>query len=157
VANDDETRGETRGESHGDEAPGAAVREVVGVVGATTTLTRSLSEADLALFALVMGAADLATDARLEAEPSYQRVAPPALLAALLTTSAAQHSERPPLARFISGQVRFIEPAYAEETVRASATVTGIDDATGALHINARCETEDGRSLAEADFLMQRD
>jgi acyl dehydratase len=153
VANDDETRAET----HGDEAAGEAVGAAVGVVGATTTLTRALSEADLALFALVMGEADLATDARLEAEPSYQRVAPPALLAALLTTSAAQHSERPPLARFVSGQMRFIEPAYAEETVRASATVTGIDDATGALRISARCETEDCRSLAEADFLMQRD
>ena len=146
MANDEESHdGETHdGETHGG-------------VGATTTLTRSLSEADLALFALVMGAADLATDARLEAEPSYQRVAPSALLAALLTTSAAQHSERPLLARFISGQVRFFEPAYAEETVRASATVTGIDGATGALRISARCETADGRSLAEADFLMQRD
>jgi acyl dehydratase len=153
VANDDETRDEAHEGTAAGETTGAAV----GVVGATTTLTRSLSEADLALFALVMGEANLATDARLEAEPSYQRVAPPALLAALLTTSAAQHSERPPLARFISGQVRFIEPAYADETVRASATVTGIDGATGALHINARCETEDGRSLAEADFLVQRD
>jgi acyl dehydratase len=141
VANDEETHG-------GDAA---------GVVGATRTLTRSLSEADLALFALVMGEADLEADARLEAEPRYQRVAPAALLAAVLTSSAAQHSERPVWARFVSAQVRFIEPAYAEETVRASATVTGIDDATGALRVNAVCEAEDGRRLAEADFLLQRD
>jgi acyl dehydratase len=140
VANDEETRG-----------------DAASIVGATRTLTRSLSEADLALFALVMGEADLEADAHLEAEPRYQRVAPAALLAAVLTSSAAQHSDRPAWARFVSASLRFIEPAYAEETVRASATVTGIDGATGALRINALCETEDGRRLAEADFLLRRD
>jgi acyl dehydratase len=141
VVNDDETRADG----------------VAGAVGATRTTTRSLSEADLALFALVMGEADLGAEARLEAEPRYQRVAPPGLLAAMLASSAAQHSDRPALARFLSGQLRFIEPAYAEETVRASATVTGIDGPTGALRITAHCETEEGRRLAEADFLLRRD
>lgn len=138
----------TNDETHGDEA---------GVVGATTTLTRSLSEADLALFALVMGEAELEAEAGFEAEPHAQRVAPPALLVAMLTTSAAQHSDRPALAHFVSGEVRFIEPAYAEETLRASATVTGIDAPTGALRISALCETVNGRRLAEAEYLLLKD
>ncbi len=129
----------------------------VGVVGATKVMTRTLSEADLALFALVMGDAELGSEARLEAEPRYQRAATPALLVALLTASAAQHSERPTWARFVSAQMRFIEPAYAEETVRASATITGIDEPSSALRVYALCETEDGRKLAEADFLLRRD
>ena len=128
-----------------------------GVVGATRTVTHALSEADLALFALVMGQAELGPEAHLEAEPGYQRVAPPALLMALLTTAAAQHSARPALARFVSAQARFIEPAYAEETVRASATVVGMDEATGALRVRAVCETEAGRRLAEADYLLRGD
>lgn len=131
--------------------------DAVGGVGATRTITRLLSEADLALFALVMGEADLDGDAHLEVEPSYQRVASPALLAALLTSAAALHSDRPDLARFASAQVRFIEPAYAEEIVRASATITGVDGVTGALQVQARCETEEGRRLAEAEFLLRRD
>jgi acyl dehydratase len=141
VANDDETPG-------GEASAG---------VGATRTLTRSLSEADLALFALVMGEAELEAEAQLDAAPGNRRVAPPALLAALLTTSAAQHSEHPESARIVSGQMRFVAPAYAEDTVQASAIVTGVDDSTGALRITARCEAGDGRRLAEADFLMQRD
>jgi acyl dehydratase len=133
------------------EATDATEAQVVGVVGATRTVTHALSEADLALFALVMG------EAELETASGDQRVAPPALLMALLTTSAAQHSARPTLARFVSGQARFIEPAYAEETVRASATVIGIDQATGALQVRAICETAAGRRLAEAEYLLRGD
>lgn len=140
---------ETVEETHADDAAGA--------IGATKTLTRALSEADLALFALVMGDAELDGEAHLEAEPRYQRTASPALLAALLTSSAALHSGQPASARLTSAQLRFVAPAYAEETVRASATVTGVDEPTGALLVRAVCDAEDGRRLAEADFLLQRD
>lgn len=139
------------------ESAESGAQGAAGVVGATRTVTHAVSEADLALFALVMGQAELGPEAHLEAEPRYQRVAPPALLMALLTTSAAQHSERPAMARFVSGQALFIEPAYAEETVRASATVIGVDEATGALRVRAICETEAGRRLAEADYLLRGD
>lgn len=140
------------------EATDATEAQAAGVVGATRTVTHALSEADLALFALVMGEAELGPEAHLEAaSDDQQRVAPPALLMALLTTSAAQHSARPALARFVSGQARFIEPAYAEETVRASATVIGIDQTSGALRVRAICETEAGRRLAEAEYLLHGD
>jgi len=147
VANEWETVEETVEETHAD--------ETALVVGATRTLTRSLSEADLALFALVMGEAELDGEAHLEAEPRYQREASPALLAALLTSSAALHGG--PSARCVSAQLRFLAPAYADETVRAIATVTGVDEPSGALHVRAICETEDGRRLAEAEFLLRRD
>lgn len=127
------------------------------VVGATKTLTRALSEADLALFALVMGDAELDGEAHLDMEPRYQRVASPALLGALLTSCAALHSGQPASARFASAQIRFIAPALAEETVRVSATVTGRDEPADALQIAAVCEAEDGRRLAEAEFLLRNE
>jgi acyl dehydratase len=145
VVNDWETVEETRAD------------ETASVIGATKTLTRALSEADLALFALVMGEAELDGEAHLEAEPRYHREASPALLAALLTSSAALHSDQPASARFTSAQVRFVAPAFADETVRASATVTDVDEPTGSLRVQAICDAEDGRRLAEADFLLQRD
>lgn len=131
-------------------------------IGATATVTRTLSEADLALFALVTGAAEAPAD---EAQPNlglagearYRQAAPPALLASLMTTSAAQHSERPAWARFLSAQIRFIEPAYTDDMVRAQATVTAVDDATGALRVSAHCESVEGRRLAEGDFLLRAD
>lgn len=126
-------------------------------VGATKTLTRALSEADLALFALVMGDAELDGEARLDLEPRYQRMASPALLGALLTSCAALHSGQPASAHFDSARMRFIATALAEETVRVNATVTGHDEPTGALQIAAICEAEDGRTLAEAEFLLRND
>lgn len=139
-------------------ATGDATPQVDGprrTLGATATLTRSLSEADLALFALVTGEAEVSPDARLATEPRFQRAAPPALLAALLAASAAQHADPPAWARFVSAEVRFIEPAYADDTVRASATITAIDTPSGALHVSALCESADGRRLAEAEFLLR--
>jgi len=148
-----------------DEQAGAAAQ---GAIGATVTLTRTLSEADLALFALVMGEVDVTTQAppaspaAEQAETDEQRAeqaqqtAPLALLAALLTSVAAQHSDQPAQARFLEARLRFHAPAYAGETLQASATVTGVDDATQALRVAARCVTSDGRHLAEADLLVQR-
>jgi acyl dehydratase len=133
----------------------SSAETVVGTVGATTTITRELTEADLALFALVMGEANLDAEARLEsgAQPSV----PTALLTALLTECAALHSARPAWARFLSAQMRYQEPAYPEETVRVTATVLAIDATTGALRLRACCETSDGRQLAEAEYLLLRD
>lgn len=147
VANDWDPTDETPGET-----PGG-----MPAAGATTTLTRMLSEADLALFALVMGEADLDAEAHLEAEPSYQRMAPPALLAALLIACAARHSAQPGAATFLRVETRFLAPARAEETAIVRATVVGVDEATGALRIVATCDAEDGRRLAEGDLLLRRE
>ncbi len=60
MANDEQTGAETQGE-----ASREAVAETRGAIGATATLTRTLSEADLALFALVMGDVDVTAQAPL--------------------------------------------------------------------------------------------
>lgn len=135
----------------------SSAETAVGTVGATTTITRELTEADLALFSLVMGEANLDAEARLQVEPTMQPSVPTALLTALLTECAALHSARPAWARFLSAQVRYQESAYPEDTVRATATVLAIDATTGALRLRANCETSDGRQLVEAEFLLLRD
>jgi acyl dehydratase len=84
-------------------------------------------------------------------------MAPPALLAALLTACAARHSAQPGAATFLRAATRFLAPARAEETATVRATVVGVDEATGALRIAATCDAEDGRRLAEADFLLRRE
>ena len=157
-----------------DEQVGGAEQPTArGVIGATARLTRILSEADLALFALVMGEVDVTQPPLMAPAPQTpspeeasgeqseageaRQAAPPALLAALLTSVAAQHSDDPAQARFLETQLRFHAPARVGEELLASATVTALDDATHALRIAARCEAADGRRLAEADLLLQRD
>lgn len=126
-------------------------------VGAIATITKTISEADLALFLLVMG--DDQIDAQVGAaepgntERQMRQIAPDAMLAALLASSAARHALRPQFARFSSAVVRFIEPALTDDTLTATAELTTLDGET--LGVRAHCENQDGRRLAEGDFSLR--
>jgi len=119
-------------------------------IGAVVSLTKELSEADLALFMLVTGDAQLDTEEPPSPERQARQQAPDALLAALLATAAARHATRPQYARFRDVTIRFVEPAYTDDLLTAIAEITALD--AGQLHISARCENQDGRRLAEGEF-----
>ncbi len=126
-------------------------------VGAIVTVTKEFSEADLALFMLVMGDAELTAEVTAD-EPQQRpdrqqrQAAPGALLAALLTSAAARHTPRPQHARFASLTVRIAEPAYTDDTLTVVAEITALDGE--ALRVSAHCENQDGRRLAEGEFLL---
>ncbi|MEO7002846.1 MAG: acyl-CoA thioesterase domain-containing protein [Ktedonobacterales bacterium] len=121
-------------------------------VGAVATLTKELSEADLALFLLVMGDGQLAAEEPPNPERQVRQQAPGALLAALLTAAAARHAARPQFAHVLSASIRFVEPAYTDDQLIATAELVAIDATTQALHVTAHCENQDGRRLAEGEF-----
>ncbi|MBF6590048.1 MAG: hypothetical protein IVW57_05880 [Ktedonobacterales bacterium] len=123
-------------------------------IGAVTTLAKQVSEADVALFALVMGQAQLnAEDPAIPARTTRQ-VVPMALISALLASVAARHSSRPGDARLVSETVSFIEAAYTDDLLTATAEISGYESGSRALRIRARCETQDGRRLAEGEYLL---
>jgi hypothetical protein len=126
-------------------------------VGAIATVTKQLSEADVALFALVTGDAPLNTEEPPDPQRGVRQAAPLSLLAALLASAAAQHAERPDLARFISQTVRFREPALTDDTITAAAEIVGYDASEHALQIDVRCDNQEGRRLAEGRFLLHED
>lgn len=125
-----------------------------GREGAVTTLKKQLSEADVALFQLVTGATEVTAEESPMPARQARQAAPMALVGALLSTAAARHSIRPDLARFLTQTITFHEPAYNDDELTVTAHVAGQDAASHALRIVARCDNQDGRRLADAEFLL---
>jgi acyl dehydratase len=126
-------------------------------VGKIATLTKQLSEADIALFELVTGDAPLAREEPPDPRRGPREAAPLSLLAALLAAAAARHAARPDQARFLSQTVRFAEPALTDDTVTATAKIVGHDPTEHSLRIKARCENDEGRLLADGTFVLRED
>lgn len=125
--------------------------------GAVVTLEKRLSEADIALFALVTSDGISPTEESPQTDRRPREAAPAAMLAALLAAAAARHATYPHLARFISQSARIIEPAYTDDLVTVTARLAAYQKATGEMRVVARCEGEDGRALAEGEMVLYAD
>jgi acyl dehydratase len=123
-------------------------------VGAVMTLTKQVSEADVALFALVMGETQITAEEPPIPPRQTHQIVPMALVSALLATAAARLSDRPGGAQLSTGTIRYLEAAYTDDTLTATAEISGYDAAARALHILARCETADGRRLADGEYVL---
>jgi hypothetical protein len=123
-------------------------------VGAVTTFTKQISEADIALFELVTR-----PEKRVPEEPPVpvrqpRKAAPYPLLVALLSAAASYHTPRPELARFVRQEVRFSAPIYTDDVLSATAELVEYDAAGHTLRIHAHCHNQDGLDLAEGEFLL---
>lgn len=123
--------------------------------GPVTTLTKQISDADVALFLLVTGQTTVTPDQIQIPAQTTRQIAPMAMLAAILAGAAAQHGLRPGSARFLSESIHFIEPAYTDDTLTATAQLVGREDASQSVRIFAHCENQDGRRLAEGEFVLR--
>lgn len=124
-------------------------------VGATTTLTKQLSEADVALFSLVVGEAPTTSEEPAASARPTRQIAPNALLAAILGTVAARLAMRPGAARVLGEQIHYHEAAFTDDTLTTTAAVIGVDEANQSLRISAHCTNQDGRRVAEGEFLLR--
>jgi hypothetical protein len=115
--------------------------------------TRILSEADLAIFALLAGQLDLSGDVRLSLDPLPRQPVPQALLAALLTAEAVRVAGQSSHARVTSAALRYPEQAYTDAELRLSAQF-GAPDPAGALHVTVEIHSEDERLLASGVVLV---
>lgn len=123
-------------------------------VGATASVTKQISEADVALFELVTEDVSLSADEPPAPVRQPRQPAPFPLLAAFLAAAAARHSPRPASARFEREVVRFAAPIYTDDTLSAVARVTAYDSASHSLHIHAQCHNQEGQRLAEGEFIL---
>lgn len=123
--------------------------------GAVTTLTKQISDADVALFMLVTGQTTVTPDQVMPlAAQNTRQIAPMAMLSAMLSGAAAQHGLRPGSVRLVSEAIRFVEPAYTDDTLTATAELIGRDTGSQSLRIFTHCENQDGRRLAEGEFVL---
>ena len=122
--------------------------------GAVRTLTKQISDADVALFLLVTGQTTITPEQIPIPAQSTRQIAPMAMISAMLSGAAAEHGLRPGSVRFLSESIRFAEPAYTDDTLIATAELVDRDDASQSLRIFAHCENQDGRRLAEGEFVL---
>ncbi|HEX6543395.1 MAG TPA: hypothetical protein VF040_16680 [Ktedonobacterales bacterium] len=118
------------------------------------TLTKQISDADVALFLLVTGQTNVTPEQTPIPSQTTRQIAPMGMLAAMLSGAAAQHGLRPGSVRFHSEQIRFSEPAYTDDMLTATAELTGRDDTNHSLRVFAHCENQEGRRLAEGEFVL---
>jgi hypothetical protein len=118
-----------------------------------STTTRVLSDADLALFALLAGHLDLRGEVALSLEATARQPVPQALLAALLNTEALRAASQSPHARISSAALRFSEQAYTDEALHISASASA-PDPSGALSVAVGIYSAEGRLLASGTLLV---
>lgn len=125
-------------------------------IGATVTVTKQLSEADIALFRLVTKDSNSVMNGDDPPPPVRQprQAAPFPMLAAFLGSAAACHLPQPEVARFARQVVEFAAPAYTDDTLSATAEIAAYDSASHSLRIRAHCVNQDGLRLAEGEFVL---
>lgn len=134
---------------------------IIHQVGATVTLTKVISEADVALFTLVTndqppGADEpMAADGPQVRESESRAAVPSALLAALLAAAAARHAGGLPSAVIARAEVRAMGAAWTGDTLTATAELTGYDDSSHTASVQARCANQDGQRIAEGSFELR--
>jgi hypothetical protein len=123
-------------------------------VGAVTTFTKQVSEADIALFELVTLLEQVQPEEPAVPVRQPRKAAPYPLLVALLASAAAYHTPRPELARFVRQDVHFSAPIYTDDVLSVTAELVEYDAAGHTLRIRTHGWNQDGLDLAEGEFLL---
>ena len=131
------------------------VTGIIAQVGTSIALTKAISEADVALFALVTDNVKLQTEEPKASDSGGPSSVPAALLAALLGAAAARHVGESASATFLRAEVSFVGTAMADDTLTATAEVAGYDEASRVLRVRASCTNQEGQRLAEGSFELR--
>ena len=118
------------------------------VLGEKVAFTRTLTEADVALFiGTTWDVNPLHTDeVYCAATPFKHRIVPGLLTASLLTHLGG-------LWAFLATEMdfHFLAPVYAGDSITAQAEVGEIDTQTGAVWLKCTCTNQDGKPVLSAD------
>jgi hypothetical protein len=125
-----------------------------GAVGDVITLSKSVSEADIALFGLINR-----DDAFIPEDPAPpvrlpRQMAPYPLLASLLATAASHLLREQAKARFIRQHIDFFWPVYTDDTLQLTVEVSACDVETHTLYASVTCHNQDQRRLAQGEFTL---
>ena len=118
-------------------------------VGQKVALTRTLTEADVALFiGVTWDVNPLHTNDQYAAGTRFGRRIVPGLLTASMLTHLGG------LWAFLGNEMHFefLGPVYVGETVTAEAEVVEADNSRGWVRLSCRCTVTDGREVLRADI-----
>jgi hypothetical protein len=122
---------------------------IITHVGATLTLTKAMSEADVALFTLVTNDQPPNPDEPLPLDPMGRIQLPSAMLAAMLAVAASRHAGGLAAASIARADVVVPGVGWTGETLTTTAEVTAYDAASRTLRVRVQCANDQGQRLAE--------
>ncbi|HEX9056279.1 MAG TPA: hypothetical protein VF818_02015 [Ktedonobacterales bacterium] len=125
---------------------------IINQVGATVTLTKAISEADVALVALLTNDHVPTPDKPMSLDPMGRVQAPSAFLTMLLIGAASRHVGGSGTATVVHGDVSYTGAAWIGDTVTTSAEVLAHDAASQTVRVRAQCVNQDGKPLAAGTF-----
>jgi 3-hydroxybutyryl-CoA dehydratase len=125
--------------------------EISDKIGASVTFTKTVSEADVYLYAGVTG--DFSPNHIDEVYMSDGRYGRRIAHGTLLTGFMSAASARMPLGRTVSlgyDKMRFLAPVFFGDTISTTYTLTSIDDQKRRAYADVRCVNQDGTLVAVA-------
>jgi 3-hydroxybutyryl-CoA dehydratase len=127
-------------------------------IGDATTFSKTITDADILLFAAVSGDNyPLHVDAEYAKSTRFgQRAAHGMLTASLLSTVVGLLLQRPG-GIYVEQSIRFKRPVFIGDTLTATAQVTELIPERRRMRIRAQVENQRGEAVLEGDGLIQKD
>jgi 3-hydroxybutyryl-CoA dehydratase len=127
-------------------------------VGDTTTFSKTITEADILLFAAVSGDNyPLHVDAEYAKTTRFGRRAAHGMLTASLLSTVVGLMLQTPGGIYVEQSLRFRRPVFIGDTLTATAVVTELVAAQRRLRIRTTIVNQHGKAVVEGDGLIQKD
>lgn len=127
-------------------------------VGDVTTFSKTITEADILLFAAVSGDNyPLHVDAEYAKTTRFGRRAAHGMLTASLLSTVVGLILRTPGGIYVEQSLRFRRPVFIGDTLTATAEVTELVPAQRRLRVRTTIVNQHGKAVVEGDGLIQKD
>ncbi|HTD36948.1 MAG TPA: MaoC family dehydratase [Candidatus Limnocylindrales bacterium] len=127
-------------------------------VGDTTTFSKTVSEADILLFAAVSGDNyPLHVDAEYAKQTRFGRRAAHGMLTASLLSTVVGLMLQKPGGIYVEQSLRFRAPVFIGDTLTATAEVTELIPQRRRMRVRASVVNQRGETVLDGDGLIQKD
>ena len=127
-------------------------------VGDTTTFSKTVSEADILLFAAVSGDNyPLHVDAEYAKQTRFGRRAAHGMLTASLLSTVVGLMLQKPGGIYVEQSLRFRAPVFIGDTLTATAEVTELMPQRRRMRVRASIVNQRGETVLDGDGLIQKD
>ena len=123
-------------------------------VGDIVALSKSVSEADIALYGLISRDDAFVPEDPTPPKRQPRQMAPYPFLASLLAAAAAYPVSLPAQASFRWQQIEFSAPMYTDDTLYMTVEIVAFDEVARTIDVSVNCQNQDQQRLAHGTFTL---
>jgi len=123
-------------------------------VGDIVALSKSVSEADIALYGLISRDDAFVPEDPTPPKRQPRQMAPYPFLASLLAAAAAYPVSLPAQASFQWQQIEFSAPMYTDDTLYMTVEIMAYDEDARTIAVSVTCQNQDQQRLAHGTFTL---